>query len=377
MGIEQFLDKSPDEITKLDDATVAELSGLTPSEAEELAGLWNAWPADTLIDLLQRLGQFSAETVRMEFETIFKMALDHEDPRARRLGLAGLAESTDRLVALRMAEILKTDPDPTVRASAAANLAVGSQLAATGNMIQRDAERLFEALSSAFEDPGQTPEVRSSALESVAPFGGEKVGRFIRAAYADDSPEMRRSAIAAMGRTSDPAFIDFVVMNLDHVRQEMRLEATNALGELCDEDQVDLFEGPLDDQSLDVQLAAVSALERIAGLEARRMLRNATRSPEPRVVQAANDALEILDEIEGLDQTVTQAMARRGMYGAPTRPATELTDEEYDAASREGWGHLSEEGEDTGGEGKRQEEEDPFDSIIEYERPPAQPDIDD
>ena len=377
MGIEQFLDGTPEEIARLDDATVMELSSLTLDEGNQLAEAWRRWPADTLVDLLQRLAQLIVETARVEFETVFTLALDHDDPRARRLGLAGLAESTDRKVALKLAGLVRTDPDPTVRASAAANLALGCQLAAEGRLIRRDGERLFEALCDAFEDPKEPLEVRARALESVAAFGGDRVNQFIRTVYADQSVEMRQSAIIAMGRTGDPMFIDFVVMNLDHVRPEMRLEATNALGLLCDDDQVDLLEGPLDDQDLEVQLAAVAALGRIGGIDARQLLRGAARSPEPRVVVAAKEAMVMLDEFEGLEQPVTPAMAKRGMYGAPVRTTAEMTDEEYDAASREGWGHLSDEGEDTGGEGSRQEEEDPFDSIIDFERPPDQADIDD
>ena len=377
MGIEQFLDGSPDDIARLDDATVTELSNLMPDEAIKLADAWQKWPADTLVDLLQRLSQLFIETAHVEFETVFTLALDHVDPRARRLGLAGLAESTDRMVALRMAELVRRDPDSSVRASAAANLALACQQAAEGRLIRRDGERLFEALCDAFENLQEPVEVRARALESVAAFGGDRVNRFIRTVYADRSIEMRQSAIVAMGRTGDPAFIDFAVMNLDHVRPEMRLEATNALGLLCDEVQADLLEGPLDDQDLEVQLAAVAALARIGGSDARRLLRGAERSPEPRVATAAKETMAILDEFEGLEQPVTPAMAKRGMYGAPIRSSADMTDEEYDAAAREGWGHLSEEGEDFGGEGSRQEEEDPFDTIIDFERPPDQADMDD
>jgi len=170
-----------------------------------------------------------------------------------------------------------------------------------------------------------------------------------------------------MGRTSNPKWAEKVVQDLDHDAVAVRYEAAMAIGEVGDERHLRNLDVSLEDSDLTVQLAAISAVERIGGDVAKDKLQGMLTSSEPRVVEAAQQSLQILKEEEELDEVVTPEMAR-GMYGsADTLPGVDL--EGYEAAEIEGWSNMPDPAEvDDFGTGVTEEAEelgldrgDPFD----------------
>ncbi|MBM3957564.1 MAG: HEAT repeat domain-containing protein, partial [Gemmatimonadetes bacterium] len=186
-----------------------------------------------------------------------------------------------------------------------------------------------------------TTGVRRKALEAVAVFRGAAVDRFIEAAARDEESLMRQSALHAMGRTCDPRWLGHVMRAMDSPEAAIRYEATLALGEIAEAEHPEhsghlrCLRETLDDTDLEVQLAAVTALERIGGEGARRLLREATGSPEPSVAGAAREALEGLAVEDALLDDVGGSLADgRTMYGGFLRPDRE-DEEGYDWRARE------------------------------------------
>jgi hypothetical protein len=148
-----------------------------------------------------------------------------------------------------------------------------------------------------------------------------------------------------------------------------------AMGELGDEEHLRAMDAPLDDTDLTVQLAAISAIERIGGDDAKSQLEKLLVSPEPRVVELVQQALQTLKDEEDLDEVVTQEMAR-SMFGAgDTLPGIDT--EGYEPAEIEGWDNLPNPSEvDDFGTGVTEEAEelgldrgDPFDIDLQPEDP--------
>ncbi len=344
MGLSEFLSSLPESgSAPLSHSLLSELSGITQAEADELALIWEEWRPERLRSLFERLASLVEDDTTLEFEVVFKSGLVAPDPEVRRLAIAGLAESTDRTLAERLAEALEADTDARVRAAAAAGMSTLCSLAAQGKLQRLDAERMRRALVRALSQPSEEAEVRRRALETVAVFGGEKVALWIADAYASPDPRVRQSAVFAMGRTSSPRWLKQVTAELDAPEPAVRYEAVVALGEIGEEEHAALLRGPLDDSDLAVQLASVGSLEKLGGDLAKKLLRQAADSPEPAVADAAREALEVVEAEGGLEDVIGPEMQRLGgMYGGPAGTIPSDDSEGYDAPEREGWGRLLE-----------------------------------
>ena len=344
MGLTEFLENFPEnDSAPIGYAALAELSGLSAADAAEFARTWEEWPPERLHELFSRLAGLTEEQSGLEFEIIFKAGLALKDPLVRTLAINGLAESVDRTLAARFAELLERDPDAAVRSAAATGMATLCILATEGKLHTRDGERMRLALVKTLESATEQADVKMRALETAALFGGERVSAMIEAAYKSRDSRSRQSAVFAMGRTGDSRWLSAVTAELDAADPAIRYEATVALGEIGGEEHVPLLKRPLDDEDLEVQVAAVSALERIGGPAATKLLKQALQSPEPSVQEAAREALEAIEAVEGLAEVIGPEMRKRGdMFGgrAGAEAFGEADAEVYDPGTREGWGHL-------------------------------------
>jgi len=312
LGLNEFLGQHPDSGKPVPYGVLAELSGISSDEAARLATGWERWPIERVRELLVRLSDLIEDDARVEFEAVFKAGLYSTDGKARSLAVAGLAGCGDRSVIGRVVEILATDEFEEARVAAAMTLANLCSLARDGKLHRRDGERLSAALTGVLEKENETVNVRRRALEAVAVFPGSRVERLIEAAATGEEPLMRQSALFAMGRTSDPRWLGYVIGEMDSPEAAIRFEATLALGQIADfahpqhARHLGQLEAVLDDTDLDVQVAAVTTLQNIGGEDARALLRAAVESPEPAVAKAAREALgalrdedELLDDVSG------------------------------------------------------------------------------
>jgi len=376
MGLDEFLNKLPeDDDATIDYAALPELSGLTGPEAEEFGQLWLEWTSERVIDIVTRMADLQEEQPDVEFETIFKQGIIHPSAGVRVASLKGLEESGDRTLVRPLCSMLKSDPEVEVRAAAAIPLAYLSAMAQTGKFSKRYEETLIDVLYGVLDDEREVTDVKLKALEAVSVFDDERLDAHIEAAWAASDIHARQSSLFAMGRTSNPKWVDKVIADLEHDVVSVRYEATMAMGELADEEHLSTLEAPLDDADLTVQLAAISAIERIGGDIAKGQLEKKLLSPEPRVVELVQQALQTMKDEEDLDEVVTQEMARSMFGAADTLPGIDT--EGYEAEEIEGWANLPDPSEvDDFGTGVTEEAEelgldrgDPFDIDLPPEDP--------
>jgi HEAT repeat protein len=112
--------------------------------------------------------------------------------------------------------------------------------------------------------------VRLSGLYGLGRMGGERAGARLVEVLGDPDPEVRRTAVIALG----PALVDFPAV--DTVLRDgdmwVRLHGVRALGESCTEGALDKIEPLLKDEETPVLMAAVEALSCIGGPRAKALL---------------------------------------------------------------------------------------------------------
>jgi HEAT repeat protein len=339
MGLDEFLNQLPeDDDASINYASLPELSKLTGPEADEFGQLWLEWTPERVLEIVDRMVALCDEQPDVEFEAIYKQAMQHASSVVRLSALKGLEESSDRALIKPLADMLTTDPSVEVRAAAAVPLTYLSAMAQAGKLGVKDEVVLTRILYDVLEDEREIQTVKLKALEAVSVFGGERLVPFIESAFALPDLSSRQSSIFAMGRTSDPRWISYVLPDLEHDDASIRYEAAMAMGELGDEEHLHALDASLDDADLTVQLAAISAVERIGGDVAKSQLEQLLVSSEPRVVELARQALQAMKDEEDLDEVVTQDMAR-AMFGAgDTLPGIDT--EGYEPAEIEGWANA-------------------------------------
>ncbi len=376
MSVEQFLtDFKPGE--EPSEETLAELAGITNDDAAVLSRRWLAWTNDEVLDLQNRLSDLAEEDSSMEFECVFKSGLRHADPRVRAVAVHALAETGDVSAISRILDLLSNDEDLDVRTAAATAMGSFAALASEGKFSERIRDRIFTSLEEVLKKGDSPSELWRRSLEAAGAFGDNRVNRYIERAKSSDALDFKRSVLVAMARTSDPRWLDHVAGELESDDSSVRFEAVNALGEIGEEADAFYLEEPLDDQDLLVQLAAVEAAEKIAGPTAKQLLKIASESPEPSVAKAAAEALVNIENEDKLVQTVTPEMASEGMFGASMGTPT-ADNVPYDAADREGWSHVDEEGVAfLAADNFREDDDDPLASLMDYEAAPGQYEDDD
>ena len=339
MGLDEFLNQLPeDDDAAINYASLAELSRLTGPEASEFGQLWLEWSSERVLDIVERMVSLCEDQLDVEFEVIYKQGLKHPNPTVRIASLKGLEESEDRALVIQLGKILKSDPVAEVRAAAAIPLAHLSIMAEAGKLSARYRDALEDALYGVMENEREIQEVKLKAMEAVSVFSAERLTSHIELAWSSGDLNARQSSLFAMGRTSDPKWIEYVISDLEHDSASVRYEAAIAMGELGDEHHLRVMDAPLDDEDLTVQLAAISAVERIGGDAAKAKLELKLASPEPQVVELVQQALQTMKDEEDLDEVVTQEMAR-SMFGvADTLPGIDT--EGYEPAEMEGWENL-------------------------------------
>jgi HEAT repeat protein len=122
----------------------------------------------------------------------------------------------------------------------------------------------------------------------------------IRTAYASPDELMRISAVFAMGRSADDQWIETVISELEAQSPAMRYEAARAAGELEARNAISPLAHLLDDPDREVQEMAIWALGQIGGDRARALLSKLAKSDDAVLAEAADDALEELEWMEGL-----------------------------------------------------------------------------
>ena len=291
MAQERAVSELADPSKPIRHSDLTRFSGLSRSEAASVMASWRRIPAERRRQALDRMAELAEDDIEMDFTGALRVCLRDPDAGVRERAARGLWDSEDRALVRPLIEILLKDESQAARAAAATALSKFAEMASEGKTSRRDGDRIRDALMSVIDRDGDDLETRRRAIEAAACFNSERVKAIIQDAYADPEPRLRRSAVYAMGKNSDEAWMPAVLREMRSDDPAMRFEAATACGMLGDENAVPNLAALLDDDDREVQLAATRALGAIGGGAARTALARAIRLGDSALEDAAEEAL--------------------------------------------------------------------------------------
>lgn len=252
---------------------VTRFSDLSREESRRLAAVWETIPEKTRADLVKQFDELSENQVEFNFGRILRIAMSDSSAIVRQLATAALWEDESSDLLDRLRAMMVSDASIDVRAEAAAALERFASQAATGKLSADKAREIRSDLLAAVRDPGTPYTVRRRALESLGALGSDPdIERQISEAYASGDHGLQCSALFAMGRTLDPAWLPTILTDLDDADAELRFEAARASGLLGSPDSLPALIAAAQGEDAEVRHAAISAIAQIGGRGASRAL---------------------------------------------------------------------------------------------------------
>lgn len=279
-----------------------QLSDMPQVEFEKFMTRWPQVSPNYRAQIARHMADISEENFVVDFSPFAEPFLKDEEPAVRLAALDMLWDSTDTSLIEPIIYLMANDKDDAVRASAAATLGHYMLMIQWGEINQKFEAPVTAALLTQINH-GFTPKsVRRAALESISSSGAPEVPELIRQAYASGDPQMKLSAIFAMGRSADERWSQQIANELESDEPEMRVEASRAAGILGQSDYSEkLAHIALNDDHLEAQIAAIYALGQIGNDTAVRTLDEISNSIEYEDLhEIAEEAMEEM-MIMGLD----------------------------------------------------------------------------
>lgn len=283
-----------DESKRLVSSKLVNLSTISTEEMPLFLESWAKTGLERRRQIASQLVELAEEEPKLNFDDIFLACLHDADEIVRVRAIEGLWEYENHSLIDHLSSMLREDCQESVRSAAAQALGKFALLAELGELRPNDSAKVEKALIMVIDDLEEKLEVRRRAVEAIAALNLPKVTEIIQEAYKSGDDKMRTSAIYAMGRNSDPAWLPTLVKELGNPDVEIRFEAVGACGELGEEEAVPHLVRLINDLDNQVQLAAIAALGRMGGNEAEAALRECLNHHEEHIRCAAEDALEEL-----------------------------------------------------------------------------------
>ena len=268
------------------------LSNLNQEGVKLFVQAWAQINPERRRKIIRRLAKLAEDNVALSFDSIFRHCLGDTDTEVRSKAIDGLWESEDASLINPLVELLEKDSSPEVQAAAVTALGRFALLAESGKIRAKYISRVEQSLLAVIDVETKAIEVRCRALEAAAPLGRPAVSQAIQKAYESHNPELKISAVDAMGKNCDPSWLPILLRELTSPNAEMRYEAAEACGELGEEEAVPYLIELVNDPDTGVAIAAIEALGKIGGSEAKRYLEQCLDDPEVLVQQAAAQALD-------------------------------------------------------------------------------------
>jgi HEAT repeat protein len=240
------------------------LSDLEAQELDQLNKVWPGLSAQRRLGLLEDLELLAEGNTVMEFDAIYRVALDDLDAGIRTVALRALWQSEDESLAPIFMRKLQKDASTEVRAQAAAALGRFVYLGELGRvpagLLKEIGMVLLEVLHGQAD-----PLIQRRALESLGYSSLPEVAEHIENAYEIGEEEWVASALFAMGRSVEDRWARLIIECLQDAHSEIIKEAARAAGELeLSDARPDLFD-LLQHEDSDMRLAAAWALSQIGG----------------------------------------------------------------------------------------------------------------
>jgi len=278
---------------------LADLSDLDTEQIGQFSPIWEGLPLERRRTLIRLLGEEAYAHVELDFERVYRLSLDDQDPDVRQLAIDNLWECEDPSLIAPFVRALASDVASNVRRSAAAALGRYVFLGAV-EQIRPELLRDMEEALLAVDSSDETLEVRRAALESMGYSSRPEIPDLITQAYQSGSEPFVVSALVAIARSANDEWGPQVQAQLNSPSPAIRLAAVRAAGELeLIETVPDLVE-LLEDASEDVRRAAIWSLGQLGGDVAKQVLGDLLDSTEDsEEFQLAQDAIDNLAFVDG------------------------------------------------------------------------------
>ncbi len=294
-NLQTIVDGLADPEKPLSHAALADLSNLSSPEAGYLARVWANIELSRRRKVIARLVELAEENFELNYDIIYKNLLRDEEPEIRVKAIEGLWENEEPSLILTFIRMLNEDKSELVQAAAAKALSKFAMLAELKKLGPASSSRVSQALLAILNDPTKPPEVWRRALEAAAPLSTAEVKKAIREAYKSTDPKIKNSALYAMGRNCDNAWLPILIKEMSNPNPDVRYEAAGSCGEICDEEAVPYLIKMTNDKDYEVQQAAIIALGKIGGIKAKAHLMKLVNHPDENVADAAETALKQVD----------------------------------------------------------------------------------
>lgn len=298
LPFEEILTELVDSEKPLANSWLVELSHLTPEETSLLEKTWPEVEPGRRRQLMNRLVEMAEANPKLDFDSIFRSRLSDQDDEVRSKAIEGLWESEDTSLINTFIDRLEQDSSEAVQVAAAQTLGQFALMAEFDRLRTDYKTRIGQTLLSVFNDEARSVAVRRRALESLAPLSLPETNPTIDRAYYDGDPRLKTSAIYAMGKTCDPAWLDILLTEMESNEAETRYEVAQACGEIGDMEAIPQLTELINDQNTEVQMAAIQALGKIGGADAKECLEECLDNPNDAIIEAARAALDELTSDE-------------------------------------------------------------------------------
>jgi HEAT repeat protein len=296
MPLESDLEEIADENRRL---SAHQLKNLSDLEGSEVLAFSETWPGIAMmrrLNIVRELSELADDSVELNFDAVFKIALSDEEPYVRAAAVRGLDEYEGVDLIPTLIELLLTDQDTEVRREAAIALGRYALAAELEKLSHADARAIRNALIESAEDLEEDERVRARAIEALGALSGEDTENLIESIYQEDSLWLKVGAIDAMGRTCNRTWLPIILRESEHRAPEMRHAAAFAAGEIGEEEAVPyLRRMALEDPDREVQLAAIRSLGAIGGATARVALQGVLYEGDDALLEAIEEAMSEID----------------------------------------------------------------------------------
>ncbi len=292
--LEHYLEELRDLSKPLITSKLANLSDLSPEEAEVFNREWPYIDIERRRQIAGRLAELLEDNIELDFDDVFRSCLADTDSVVRVQAAEGLWGSEERTLIDPLVDLLLWDEEHAVRAAAANALGGFAMLTELGKLPESDANKVEEALLAAFSSSEEHLVVRCRVLEAISPLGKPQIEEMIRQAYRSDKLELQVSALYAMGRNCHPGWLPVLLKELRSSSAQLRFEAVRACAELEAEEAVPHLLELTRDGDVEVQISAIEALGQIGGSEAKEVLQECLESSDESIREAAQEALDEL-----------------------------------------------------------------------------------
>jgi HEAT repeat protein len=296
MSLESDLEEIGDENRRLSANQLKDLSGLDGPDALILSEAWPDIAMMRRLNIVRELSELAEDSVELNFDAVFKVALSDEEPYVRAAAVRGLDEYEGPDLIPTFIDLLLIDPDADVRREAAIALGRYALAAELDQLSPADARAVRNALIESAEDLEEDERVRARAIEALGAMSGEETENLIESIYEEDSLWLKVGALDAMGRTCDRIWLPIILRESENRAPEMRHAAAFAAGEIGEEAAVpQLRRMALEDPDREVQLAAIRSLGSIGGAQARVALQGVLYEGDDALRDAIEEAMGEID----------------------------------------------------------------------------------